>query len=125
MYHFRGPKNFRTYQNFSNHRTHFPDITKFPTKLTQFLTKLTEFVPFFFIISQYCPTVERILPDLLCLPNNWGGGAGAKPCIKDHFNGSVRFSRPTVRPGRQREKKPGDSRVNRETWQLWNKGLFI
>jgi hypothetical protein len=48
-------------------------ITKFPTKLTQFLTKLTEFVPFFFIINQYCPTVERILPNLLCLPNKLGG----------------------------------------------------
>jgi hypothetical protein len=74
VYHFRGPKNFRTYQNFSKHHTNFPDITKFPTKLTKFRTKLTEFVPFFFIISQYCPTVERILPDLLCLPNKLGGG---------------------------------------------------
>jgi hypothetical protein len=34
-----------------------------------FPTKLTEFVPFIFIISQYCPTVKRILPDWLCLPN--------------------------------------------------------
>ena len=40
----------------------------FPTKLTEFPTKLTEFVPFIFIISQYCPTVKRILPDWLCLP---------------------------------------------------------
>jgi hypothetical protein len=38
----------------------------FPTKLTEFHT---EFVPFIFIISQYCPTVKRILPDWLCLPN--------------------------------------------------------
>jgi hypothetical protein len=45
----------------------------FPTKLTEFLTKLTEFVPFNFIISQYCPTVKRILPDWLCLPNKLGG----------------------------------------------------
>ena len=37
----------------------------FPTKLTEFPTK---FVPFIFIISQYCPTVKRILPDWLCLP---------------------------------------------------------
>jgi hypothetical protein len=36
----------------------------FPTKLTEFPTILTEFVPFIFIISQYCPTVKRILPDL-------------------------------------------------------------
>jgi hypothetical protein len=35
----------------------------FPTKLTEFPTKLIEFVPFIFIISQYCPTVKRILPD--------------------------------------------------------------
>jgi hypothetical protein len=31
-------KFFRTYQNFSKH-TNFPDITKFPTKLTQFPKK--------------------------------------------------------------------------------------
>ena len=49
----------------------------FPTKLTEFPTKLTEFVPFIFIISQYCPTVKRILPDWLCLPNKLGGGAAA------------------------------------------------
>jgi hypothetical protein len=48
----------------------------FPTKLTEFPTKLTEFVPFTFIISQYCPTVKRILPDWLCLPNKLGGGGG-------------------------------------------------
>jgi hypothetical protein len=45
----------------------------FPTKLTEFPTKLTEFVPFIFIISQFCPTVKRILPDWLCLPNKLGG----------------------------------------------------
>ena len=45
----------------------------FPTKLTEFPTKLTEFIPFIFIISQYCPTVKRILPDWLCLPNKLGG----------------------------------------------------
>jgi hypothetical protein len=39
----------------------------------KFFKKLTEFVPFFFILSQYCPTVERILPDWLCLPNKLGG----------------------------------------------------
>jgi hypothetical protein len=49
----------------------------FPTKLTEFPTKLTEFVPHIFIISQYCPTVKRILPDWHCLPNNLGGGAAA------------------------------------------------
>ena len=48
----------------------------FPTKLTEFPTKLTELVPFIFIISQYCPTVKRILPDWLCLPNKLGGGGG-------------------------------------------------
>jgi hypothetical protein len=79
VYHFRRPEIFRTYQNFSKHRTNFPDITKFPTKLPQFLTKLTEFSPFFFIISQYCPTVERILPDWLCLPNKLGELAPAPP----------------------------------------------
>jgi hypothetical protein len=46
----------------------------FPTKLTEFPTKLTEYVPFIFIISQYCPTVKRILPDWFCLPNKLGGG---------------------------------------------------
>jgi hypothetical protein len=42
----------------------------FPTKLTEFpMHKIvTEFVPFIFIISKYCPTVKRILPDWLCLP---------------------------------------------------------
>jgi hypothetical protein len=60
-------KFFRTYQNFSKH-TNFPDIAKFTTKFTEFLTKLTQFVPFFFIKSQNCPTVELILPDLLSLP---------------------------------------------------------
>jgi hypothetical protein len=40
-----------------------------------FPTKLTEFVPFI-LISQYCPTVKRILPDWLCLPNKLGGGGG-------------------------------------------------
>jgi hypothetical protein len=44
-----------------------------------FPTKLTEFVPFIFIISQYCPTVKRILPDWLCLPNKLGGGGGGPP----------------------------------------------
>jgi hypothetical protein len=47
-----------------------------PTKLTEFPTKLTDFVPFIFIISEYCPTVKRILPDWLCLPNKLGGGGG-------------------------------------------------
>jgi hypothetical protein len=42
-----------------------------------FSTKLTEFVPFIFIIGQYCPTVKRILPDWLCLPNKLGGGDAA------------------------------------------------
>ena len=51
----------------------------FPTKLTEFPTKLTEFVPFIFIISQYCPTVKRILPDWLCLPNKLGGRGGCRP----------------------------------------------
>ena len=50
----------------------------FPTKLTEFPTKLTEFVTLIFIISQYCPTVKRILPDWLCLPNKLGGG-GCRP----------------------------------------------
>jgi hypothetical protein len=72
VYHFRGPKNFRTYQNFSKHHTNFPDIINFPKKRT-------EFVPFFLIISQYCPTVERILPDWLCLPNKLGGLAPPHP----------------------------------------------
>ena len=46
-----------------------------------FPTKLTEFVPFIFIISQYCPTVKRILPDWLCLPNKLGGGGGLGRCL--------------------------------------------
>ena len=44
-----------------------------------FPTKLTEFVTFIFVISQYCPTVKRILPDWLCLPNKLGGGAASPP----------------------------------------------
>ena len=56
----------------------------FPTKLTEFPTKLTEFVPFIFIISQYCPTVKRILPDWLCLSNKLGGGGGCRPAWYTH-----------------------------------------
>ena len=51
----------------------------FPTKLTEFPTTLTKYVPFIFIIKQYCPTVKRILPDWLCLPNKLGGGGAATP----------------------------------------------
>jgi hypothetical protein len=51
----------------------------FPTKLTEFPTKLTEFVPFIFIISQYYPTLKRILPYWLCLPNKLGGAAAPPP----------------------------------------------
>ena len=40
VYHFRGPKIFRTYQTFSKHHTNFPDVIKFSKKMT-------EFVPFF------------------------------------------------------------------------------
>jgi hypothetical protein len=65
VYHFSGPKNFPDLQNFSEHQTPFPYITKLTTKLTSF-------VPVLFIISQYCPTVKRILPDCLCLPNKLG-----------------------------------------------------
>ena len=55
----------------------------FPTKLTEFPTKLTEFAPFIFIISQYCPTVKRILPDCLCLPTIWGGVGGLPPSLSN------------------------------------------
>jgi hypothetical protein len=51
----------------------------FPTKLTEFPTQLTEFVPFIFIISQYCPTVKRILPNWFCLPNKLGGAGALSP----------------------------------------------
>jgi hypothetical protein len=51
----------------------------------------------FFMISQYCPTVERILADWLCLPNKLGGGGGGggggagaprpvRPCFTFTFN---------------------------------------
>ena len=61
-----------------------------PTKLTEFPTNLTEFVPFIFIISEYCTTVKRILPDWLCLPNKLGGAAApsappprpVRPCVR-------------------------------------------
>ena len=52
-------KIFRTYQNFSRQK-----FSRYH-KITQFLTKLTQFVPFFFIISQYCSTVKRILSEKL------------------------------------------------------------
>ena len=61
----------------------------FPTKLTEFPTKLTEFVPFIFIISQYCPTVKRILPDWLCLPNKRGGGAAAPSARYAHDSRTI------------------------------------
>jgi hypothetical protein len=62
VYHFRGPKFFRTYQNFSKHRTNFPDITKFSAKLTQFLTKLTEYdyEPQVLIFYSCCSTVYHV-----------------------------------------------------------------
>ena len=72
----------------------------FPTKLTEFPTKLTEFVPFIFIISQYCPTVKRILPDWLCLPSKLGGlppPHPVRPCILSldydpfHNNSGITF----------------------------------
>jgi hypothetical protein len=42
-----------------------------------------------------------------------------KPCIKDHFNG-IREIFKTNRETWRSARKPGDSRVNRETWQLCN-----
>ena len=51
----------------------------FPTKLKEFPTKLTEFVPFIFITSQFCPTVKRIFPDWLGLPNKLHGGCPPPP----------------------------------------------
>ena len=62
VYHFRGPKIFRTYQNFSKHHTNFPDITKFSAKLTQFLTKLTEYdyEPQVLIFYGRCSTVYHV-----------------------------------------------------------------
>jgi hypothetical protein len=41
---------------------------------------LREFLLFIFVISQYCPTVKRILHDWPNLPNNRGGGAAACGC---------------------------------------------
>jgi hypothetical protein len=52
-------------QKFFGHTKIFRNIIL----IFQIFRNLTEFVPFFLIISQYCPTVERILPDWLCLPN--------------------------------------------------------
>ena len=99
--HFRGQKNFRTYQNFSKHKSqHFPPI---------------------------CPIFlynKPILPDCganiarLALFAQQTGGAGANPCIKDHFN-DIREIFKTNRETWRSARKPGDSRVNRETWQLW------
>ena len=61
-----------TFQNCCRRRGGGSDYEKFLLD-SIFPTKLTEFVPFIFIISQYCPTVKRILPDWLCLPNKQGG----------------------------------------------------
>jgi hypothetical protein len=72
----------------------------FPTKLTEFPTKLTEFVPFIFIISQYCQTVKRILPDWLCLPNKLGGGCRplrpVRPCLVVREDSKLRLEQPFV-----------------------------
>jgi hypothetical protein len=48
------------------------------------------------------------------------GWPGANPCIKDHFNGirKIREIFKTIRETWRSARKPGDSRVNRETWQL-------
>jgi hypothetical protein len=69
----------------------------FPTKLTEFPTKLTEFVPFIFIISQYCPTVNRILPD--CEPNiarlalfaQQTGGAVPPPPVRPCMRHAIKY----------------------------------
>jgi hypothetical protein len=63
-----------TFQNCGG-RSHYEKFlldSIFPKKLTEFPTKLTEFVPFIFIISQYCPTVKRILPDLALFAQQTG-----------------------------------------------------
>jgi hypothetical protein len=66
-------------------KKHFPEKLSKRSDYEKFLldsifpTKLTEFVPFIFIISQYCPTVKRILPDWLCLPNKLGGCRPPRP----------------------------------------------
>ena len=79
VYHFRGPKIFRTYQNFSKHHTNFPRYHKISHINNTISHKIDRIFPIFFIISQYCPAVERILPDWLCLPNKLGGLAPPPP----------------------------------------------
>ena len=71
VYHFRGPKFFRTYQNFSKHQTNFPNIPKFPTKLTEFPTKLTELriCPTYFYNKPILPDCEANIARLAFLPN--------------------------------------------------------
>jgi hypothetical protein len=64
--------------HFSKHHTNFPDVMKFSKKNDRIC-------PIFFIfLSQYCPTVERILPDWLGLPNKLGGRAPPPPARYAH-----------------------------------------
>ena len=65
MYHFRGPKIFPDVQNFSEHQTTFPYITKLTTKLTYFVPVLLIITQIVRLWSEYCPTA------FVC-PTNWG-----------------------------------------------------
>ena len=70
---------------------------------------------------------KTILPDCganiarLALFAQQTGWSGANPCIKDHFNGirKIREIFKTNRETWRSARKPGNSRLNRETWQLW------
>ena len=106
LYHFRGPKIFRTYQNFSRQykfsRYH---------KITQFLIKLTEFVPFFFIISQYCPILFFICRQIASLADNlFSGGVSHPP-------------HPPIRDGPALRECNGIKRIDRfhsrDRWPQW------
>ena len=106
-------------QKFFGHTKIFREILIFKISQNNTIShKIDRICPIFLYYKLILPDCEANIVRLaLFAQQTWGGGGGANPCIKDHFNGIreiFRTNRETWRSAR----KPGDSRVNRETWQL-------
>jgi hypothetical protein len=84
VYHFRGPKIFRTYQNFSRHHK-FSRYNKISNEINRISHKIYRICPIYFynkpnnarLWSEYCPT------GFVC-PTNWGGGLAPPPARYAH-----------------------------------------
>ena len=106
-------------RKFFGHTKIFRDIIQI-FKISQNNTishKIDRICPIFLYYKPILPDCEANIVRLaLFAQQTWGWG-GANPCIKDHFNG-IRKIFKTNRETWRSARKPGDSRVNRETWQL-------